>query len=454
MLRNGNGLALMYGWVLATTLGCSGAPVRSRAPEEVSPEKQAYATEQQLSQELQRFAQASKNGLTEASCDELARAFRAVSERHEKATGQAHPIALYNAGIVLEHCDNEDGALSAFREAQGADPSFGPARLRVTLLEYAKAPNPSRTIPELESIVEASRYQNLEALVALATLQAQRNEPHAGQGCSNDEECARRNLQRALAIRDDYMPAINQLALTYLGRAKRQAGRSDDGFLTFGQRPTALNGQQLELAALVASQGTAKDPNYAPLYNTAGLVLVEMGDYTQASKMFARARTLDPDLVEAHLNYASVNLAYRGFTEAEHGYRAALALAPDSYEARVGLALALKGRLGGDEDEVAYRAIASLLEDAAAQDPERPEAYYNRALLSQGYEARYHDQERGLTRARELLRQFLAKTMGEPRYAATSNNARERIEDIEETMRFNHSTAVQGENQALDTRTQ
>ena len=44
----------------------------------------------------------------------------------------------------------------------------------------------------------------------------------------NDLERAQRNLQRALAIDDSYMPAFNQLAIYYLEQAKAKAGSVDE----------------------------------------------------------------------------------------------------------------------------------------------------------------------------------------------------------------------------------
>ena len=39
--------------------------------------------------------------------------------------------------------------------------------------------------------------------------------------------------------------------------------------------------QQLELAALVCSQAIRKNPNYAAIHNTAGLIQVELAEYQQ-----------------------------------------------------------------------------------------------------------------------------------------------------------------------------
>ena len=53
-----------------------------------------------------------------------------------------------------------------------------------------------------------------------------RDSDTAGNGCKNDMECAKTNLQRALALDDVYMPALNQLAIYYFQQAKKRAGEA------------------------------------------------------------------------------------------------------------------------------------------------------------------------------------------------------------------------------------
>src|SRR5690606_33302033 len=127
-------------------------------------------------------------------------------------------------------------------------------------------------------------------------------------------------------------------------KAGSRAGRKR-GLVVAGAAKRQVNQQQLELAALVASQAIQKSSNYAPIQNTAGLIQVEMSNYKGAVKSFARARALDPKFFEAHMNYAAVNLSFRGFAEAEKAYRDALKLQPQDDEGRVGLAVAVGGRV-------------------------------------------------------------------------------------------------------------
>ena len=129
---------------------------------------------------------------------------------------------------------------------------------------------------------------------------------------------------------------------------------------------TKVNRQQLELASLVAGRGVQTDPNYAPLHNTAGLIQVELRDYNNSVKSFGRARALDPNFFEAHMNYAAVNLQFRGFKPAEDAYRAALRIRND-YDARLGLALALRGQIDDSNFDKMVAASSAELAEANAR---------------------------------------------------------------------------------------
>jgi tetratricopeptide (TPR) repeat protein len=86
-----------------------------------------------------------------------------------------------------------------------------------------------------------------------------------------------------------------------------------------------------------------KNPGYAPIYNTAGLVQNELGKINLAVQFFSKAAQLDPTFFEAQMNYGEVNLSFRGFQPAEGAFRKALAMRPNDYGAHLGLALALRG---------------------------------------------------------------------------------------------------------------
>jgi tetratricopeptide (TPR) repeat protein len=256
------------------------------------------------------------------------------------------------------------------------------------------------------------------------------------------------------------MPAMNQLAIYYMEQARRNAGeksqsqRRRGSLVVAGATRTKLNRQQLDLAVLVAGRGIKQDPNYAPLYNTAGLIQVELQDYNGAVQRFGRARQLDPSFFEAHMNYAAVSLSFRGFAEAEKAYRDALRLAPKDYEAHLGLALALRGQINDANYDTFLAEARKHLEECKQIEPDRAEAYYNEAILTQEYEAKGQDSSKAVPALRQAVvkyREFINKAKGQPAYAEAVKRSGERAKDIEDTIKFiEEGDKLQKEQEEID----
>ncbi len=325
------------------------------------------------------------------------------------------------------------------------DKDFHRARAQIALYDYDKNHDLDGTITKLEQIIRDAKFQNVEALVGVAALQMERNNDTPDQDGKNDLERAQRNMQRALAIDDSYMPAFNQLAIYYLEQAKAKAA-ADEGKKKRRRRVwwrparSALTStqQQLDLAALVASQAVEKNANYAPIHNTAGLIQVELKNFNGAVKSFAAARRLDPSFFEAHMNYAAVNLSFRGFNEAEKAYRDALKLQPEGLRGPswVG-AGAARADSSGRPGQAGAQVQAEL--DAAKKlEPSRPETYYNEAILTQEYKSKGAEKSAipMLKKAADLYRQFISKAGSDPAFADAVKRAKERSQDIEDTVKF------------------
>jgi tetratricopeptide (TPR) repeat protein len=188
----------------------------------------------------------------------------------------------------------------------------------------------------------------------------------------------------------------------------------------------------------VASQAIRKNPNYAPIHNTAGLIQVELGDFNGAVGHFRAARKLDPKFVEAHLNYAAVNLSFRGFEEAMHAYRAVVRLRPRSYEAHLGLALALRGQIRGTERDSLVEQAQRHLDRAKQIAPNRPEAYYNEAILTQEFKAKASEKQAKpmLKKALSLYGEFIARAGDQKRFSDAIQRSKERQQDIEQMLAF------------------
>jgi tetratricopeptide (TPR) repeat protein len=389
-----------------------------------------------------------KNDWSDDACKQIASQFEGVGRSAQ---------ALFNAGLAYQRCNDDAHAKAKFEQALQLDSKLHHARAQLALYQYKADGNEDAAIGALQQAVTDAQFQNVPALVNLAMVQMARDSAQGGQGCKDDMDCAKLNLQRALAIDDAYMPAFNQLALYYFQLAKKRAGgvkgtsKTSKGrqVVTHASKEKRADVQQLELAALVCSQAIRKNPNYAPIHNTAGLIQYELGQVNSAVQEFAMAAKLDPKLFEAHMNYAAVNLGFRGFEQAAQAYRKALQLRPNDYDAHLGLALAIRGPITGAEtnyDQLVASVQAEL--DAAKKiDPNRPDAYYNEGILTQEFKAKAGGDKAktiaALEQAKQIFQTFLEKASGKPEYDGAvkrvkGDGAKDlgRIGDIDDTIAF------------------
>jgi tetratricopeptide (TPR) repeat protein len=367
--------------------------------------------------------------------------------------GGKFPEATYDAGLAYQRCGDDKEAKAHFQQALSDDPKFHYARAQLALYQFKADGNSDAAISALEQAVTDANFQNVPALVDLAMFQMQRDSDKVGANCHAkaggkdvdlpDFDCAKLNLQRALAIDDGYMPAFNQLALYYFGSAKKKAspGRK------FG-RTIATNAalarrgdvQQLELAALVCSQAVRKNANYAPIRNTSGLILNELGQVNTAVKEFQAAAQLDPKFFEAQMNLAAINLSFRGFDKAEAAYRKGLEMHPNDYDAHLGLALALRGQIDDSNYDRQVTAVQTELDACKKIDGARPDAYFNEGILTQEYKAKGAggtDKAIGVYKeAKQVFQAFMDKAAGKSEYDGAVKKAKERLQDIDDTITF------------------
>lgn len=365
----------------------------------------------------------------EAACKETKELFARAAEQSYRA--DARVIPQYNVALAHQRCGRHDEAKTILRALLDADPKFYPARVSLALYEADDPARVDHAITELRRAVIDSHFTSVQAHVALATLQMARGNNVADDEGPDDLSRAKRSLHRALAVDDAYMPALDQLAILYLTRAKREGGGGAEG-----RKATIA---RLELAALVASQAIRKNPKYAPIHNTLGLVDVELGNLSRAAAAFDAARRLDPRFVEAHLNYAAVNLGFRGFAQAEEAYRKVLAIRPSDYDARLGLALAIRGQIEPGTEAEKVAAATREIAEAKRIAPARSEAYFNEAILVQAYGPRSGAAGEPLAsygRAKALYGEFLIKAGDAPALADARKQAKERIQEIDEMVRF------------------
>jgi tetratricopeptide (TPR) repeat protein len=428
--------------VSAFTFGLSGCvAIQQQAPEHALSAPQTGppgSAVRAFEQALAEFSVLDARGeFKPADCRRLAQAFLEADRESIERGGKPLAEARYDAGLSYQRCGLDPEARALFESALSVDSRHGPSRTEVALDDFARTGAVDEAITTLEDVVQASHFLDTSALVKLAALRLQRHGRHPNDA---ELEAAQKDIQRALAIDDRFMPAYNQLALLHLHRARQALGKGSEPSMSLASELSpGKRTQALDMAALVASQALEKNPRYAPLHNTAGLIAVELGDLHRAIESFERARSLAPGLLEASHNYAAVCLLTRSFERAESAYRATLSRSPNDYEALVGLSLALRGQAKGPADAALLTAAEQALDRATALSPDRPEAYFNRALLTSEFRAKSAEGTTAVTmlkRAHCELGRFVQRARNKAEYATALKRAEARRRDISDTLLF------------------
>ena len=448
--------------LLAWATGCSSTgegpggklPGTPTGPTDSSGNAVSAAAVNKFNGALDGMAQHDKAGdWNEASCTATAAAFvEAAKEQGDKTFGEA----LYNAGLANQRCKKDKEAKELFKQVLDKDPKFHRARSQLALYAFAESgeKNFDQAISEMrQAAITDAQFKNVEALVNLGMLYIKRNNQTADSEGPTDLGRAKKYIQSALAVDDGFMPAFNQLAILYMETANQKAGRdAKRKTATSGAKQKKVDTQALELAALVCSQAVRKNPKYAPVHNTAGMIQVELGNLNSAVGEFNTARTLDPTFYEAQMNYAAVNLQFRGFAQAEEAYRAALKMRPSDYDAHLGLALALRGQIDDSNFDKKVAEAAAEIDAAKKAAPDRAETYYNEAILTQEYKAKSggKSSEGELINAKGLFGQFVQKAGSAAEFADAVKRSKDRMSEIDQIIDFNKQSDAQRKSAEAD----
>jgi len=395
---------------VATTEG--GETITTGGGTALSVQAHNYWTEAQ-----EAFNAAEEAGWNEQACGRVRGKFNDAIE----AQGN-FAEALYMAGLAAERCNDVDEARRLYNRALQAAEA-GLQRLR---RENSDASPPANG-PLCKARVALALLNSRDNAQAArqAYQRAIRDDPQCTSGYVNlailqreaggaQEAEALRNLRRALAIESDYLPAFNQMALLYYNR---------------GLQPG--NSASLDLAEVVCRQAQLIDRDYAPIYNTWGLVKIKKGEVIEALRYFERAISLDDAMFEAQMNFAQITISFRGYEDARRSFARAVELKPNDYEAHIGLGAALRGLENFDGAKSEY-------ERAMQIDGNRPEAYFNLAVLHHDYiSARaggMNETIQELNTAKGFYQQFLSKAQGE-RYAETAEEVRRTCRENSESVR-------------------
>lgn len=328
---------------------------------------------------LAAFAQREQSGWNAAACEEVGEKFDDAAE----AQGGRFPEALYMAGLVHSKCNAREKALEYYNRALAVNPKFCKARVMIGLDQLAQNQEPAAMQTFARAIADDA--QCTEGYVNLAALQRSSGQAALVRDALN-------NLRRALAIDAQYLAAFNEMALLYIQESERNPAEAQ---------------QRLDLAAVVCRQAQQINREYGPIYNTWGLIYVKKNNIIEAVRMFERAANLDARNFEAWMNFGTMVIGFRGYEDAKRAFERAVELNPRSYDAHLGLGAALRGLNQFDQAVAEYNKAKEI-------DGNRPEAFFNLALINHNYRG---GAETVLNEAKTQYEAFVAKAGRSPRFA-------------------------------------
>lgn len=391
---------------------------------------------------LTAFNTASADGFTAEECSSVISGF----ERANSSQGGRFTEAVYMIGVTHDRCGHADQAREFYRRTLEANQRFCGARVAEGLDHFRNGRMQQARAEFERSIRDDARCT--EGYVNLAIMQRR-------EGTEASTRESLNNLRRALAIDSSYLPAFNQMALLYLGQAIRRAGGSAGvaggtaALSGSGQAAPAAgqessDRQMLDLAEVVCRQAQLINGNYAPIYNTWGLINVRQGNIIAGLAKFERAFSLDANMFEAYMNFGELTLSFRGYDDAARAFERATQLQPNNYDAWLGLGAAQRGLNNDQGAQQSY-------EHAQQLDAARPESYFNLGLLYQDYR---DGTEPVLNQATAFYQQFLQRAGSRPEYASAVETVNRRCATdarAQRRRRWQRTTCQMGRLQQIET---
>ncbi len=307
---------------------------------------------------------------------------------------------LFNAGVVYDQCGMKKEAEDQYKAALSKNPKFGPAMTNLGVL-YQNAGQSVQAMNQYEAAIRADpkSAQAAQAYTDKAMLQyldARRSGGTFAEAIST--------LKRALAVDSNAIGAYHLLAQIYFQTAETDRSK-------------------LKLAQLVCDEGRKINEDYAPIYNTQGLIKLRSQDVTGALTEFRKAASLDPGLIEAQLNIAAISLNARSYKQAEEAFQAVLKRQPNNLDATVGMGVATRGERRIDDAEGWYKKVIQV-------DPKNCAVFYNLGVLYQDYKSGNPDE---LRKAQEYYNKYASCPARAD--ADKAADARRRIKDIDDTFK-------------------
>lgn len=330
-----------------------------------------------------------------------------VDQLETTSLGANEPSALrFRVGLAWQACGENERSRGAYAAIQGDD------------LLFAAAQNNLAVLASRSGLRSQAKHHLLQAIQHDPSLRvAQINLGHADRkryrasGTLDAFESSQRRFQSVLLMDPEDSDAHIGLARLYYDRAAH--GQSSYAVLA----RFALG----EAARLEAARGVRS----AESINLAGLLDLHSGHVSRALRGFEDAISIDPNALAPRINAAYVLLRTRDFrAAARHLEVASGSLGDRSVTVALALGVARAGSKEFDEALEAYGHAREL-------GPSDPRVDYNLAALHEHHLATADgDPFDSLRAAVDHYERFLARAVGDPRYASAAARAQARLEAL------------------------
>jgi tetratricopeptide (TPR) repeat protein len=365
--------------VAAATMGCAASASTSRGAAQRSASRTAVQRAApalaQRSDEL-AFEQAvvevraidaqddGRGAWSDPRCVELGARLEAVARR-QPASRAAD--SWFAAAMTFDRCAQRARRDAALSRALSVNGTHCPSRIRSALALAERG-----AAEEAERALDRASLTCTEARIELARLLRAK---HARSGTADASAAQRiaRLLGDALFRDPENAGALHQLALFHLDAARLQG--LIEPYTTVEQ--TCDRG--IRVIRTRGIDGASTRSLLGELYNTRGQALLAKGRIAPALDSFRAATEYAPRAFEPWMNLGLLAIDARDYALAEPALARAVELSGDArYDALLALGIARRASLR-------FAAAIEAYEEARRLDPERPDAYFNLAVIHWRY---------------------------------------------------------------------
>lgn len=379
----------------------------------IDPAKASAEAKKDFRAAAAKYESAKSDGnLSTGECESVANAFQKVYKEH----GKQMAIAKFNAGAVWEECGNIEKAKSIYTALTKEVPKYDLSYNNLGVLAW----NSGNEVRALEYFKKAVKV-NPKTRAPRNNLAAALRNKYSNDPESSTFTNAEKEIQRVLAVDSDNQVAYENLARLYYDR-----GRLKDR-------------SYLILSNLVVTQALRvleeNGEQSAEIWNLKGLLFMEEDNQVEALRAFKKAVEIKSDYADAHMNIAMISIRFRDYAGAEESLKVALKdkRQRKNVETRIAMGVAKRGLKKFKEAEEEFQAAKKM-------DSSDPRADYNLGILYQEHLATSEDLDvEGIKKhyktAKDYYSKFLQKAGSKKELSAYVDDAKSRVDNIDESFR-------------------